>query len=71
MNYDKLVRKICWRSDRLPTPVFLGIPGGSAGKESVCSGGDLGSIRGLGRLFWPGEFHVDCIDRGVAESHTH
>ena len=28
--------------DRLPTPVFLGFPCGSAGKESTCSVGDLG-----------------------------
>ena len=39
--------------DRLPTPVFLGFPGGSAGKESTCNAGDLGSIPGLGRS--PGE----------------
>ena len=26
---------ICWRRDRLPTPVFLGLPCGSAGKEST------------------------------------
>ena len=38
-----------WRRERLPTPVFLGFPGGSPGKESVCSAGDLGSIPGLGR----------------------
>ena len=31
----------------LPTPVFLGFPGSSAGKESACSVGDLGSIPGL------------------------
>ena len=30
-------------------PVFLGFPGGSAGKESACSAGDLGLIPGLGR----------------------
>ena len=47
------VRKICWRRDRLPTPVFLGFPCGSAGKESACTAGDLGSIPGLGRS--PGE----------------
>ena len=41
--------KIHWRRDRLPTPVFLGFPGGSAGKESVHSAGDLGLIPGLGR----------------------
>ena len=39
------------RSDRL---VFLGFPGGSAGKESACIVGDLGSIPGLWRF--PGEW---------------
>ena len=33
--------------------VSLGFPGGSAGKESDCNVGDLGSIPGLGRS--PGE----------------
>ena len=28
--------------DRLPNPVFLGFPCGSAGKESACNVGDLG-----------------------------
>ena len=48
-----LVGKIPWRRDRLPTPVFLSFPGGSAGKESTCNAGDLGPIPGLGRS--PGE----------------
>ena len=39
--------------DKLPTPVFLGFPCGSAGKESACNAGNLGSIPGLGRS--PGE----------------
>ena len=30
----------CWRRDRLPTPVYLGFPCDSAGKESACSAGD-------------------------------
>ena len=47
------VGKICWRRDRPPTPVFLGSPCGSAGEESACTVGDLGSIPGLGRS--PGE----------------
>ena len=47
------VGKIHWRRNRLPTPLFLGFPDGSAGKESVCNVGDLGSILGLGRS--PGE----------------
>ena len=29
--------------------IFLSFPGGSAGKESACNEGDLGSIPGLGR----------------------
>ena len=60
--------KIPWRSDRLHIPIFLGFPGSSAGKESACNVGDLGSIPGLGRspeererlptpVFWPREFH--------------
>ena len=39
--------------DRLSTPVFLGFPCGSAGKESACNAGDLSFIPGLGRS--PGE----------------
>ena len=45
--------KIHQRRDRLPTPVFLCFPCGSAGKESACNAGDLGLILGLGRS--PGE----------------
>ena len=37
------------RRDRLPTPVFLGFPGGSDGKESACNAGGVGLIPGLGR----------------------
>ena len=46
---DSWVGKVRWRRDRLPTPVFLGFPCGSAGKEYACNPGDLGSIPGLGR----------------------
>ena len=58
-----------------PTPVFLGFPGGSAGKESACNVGDLGSIPGLGRSPGEGkgypfqysglENSMDCIVHGV------
>ena len=51
--FDSWVGKVCWRRDRLPTPVFLGFPCGSAGKESACNVRVLGSIPGLGRS--PGE----------------
>ena len=47
--FDSWVRKIPWRRDRLPTPVFLGFPCGSAGKESAGNARDLGSSHGLGR----------------------
>ena len=62
----QFLRKIPWRRDRLPTPVFLGFPCGSAGKESSCNAGDLGLIPGkIPRrrerlptpVFWPAEFH--------------
>ena len=32
--------------DRLPTPVFMGFPGGSDGKELACNAGDMGLIPG-------------------------
>ena len=50
---DSWIRKLCWRMVRLPTPVFLGFPCGSVGKESAYNVEDLGSIPGLGRS--PGE----------------
>ena len=79
-QFDSWVGKNCWRRDRLPTLVFLGFPGGSAGKESACNAGDLGSIPGLGRS--PGEEKSyplqysglensrDCIVHGVEKSQT-
>ena len=47
--FDSWVGKFPWRKDRLPTPGFLGFPGGSDGKESPCNVGDIGSIPWLGR----------------------
>ena len=64
--------------DKLPSPIFLGFPGGSDGKESACNAGDLGLVPGLGRS--PGEGNgyqlqysglensMDCIVLGVAKS---
>ena len=56
----------------------VGFPCGSAGKESACNAGDLGSIPGLGRspgegkgypLQYSGlENSVNCIVHGVAKS---
>ena len=60
--------------------VHLGFPSGSAGRESACNVGDLGSIPGLGRspgegkgspLQYSGlENSVICIVHGVAKSWT-
>ena len=38
-----------WRRDRLSTPVFLGFPCSSVGKESACNAGGPGAIPGSGR----------------------
>ena len=63
----------------------MGSPGGSDGKESACSAGDLGSVSGSGRF--PGEGHGNPLQycrlenpmdrgawratvQGVAESQT-
>ena len=58
----------------------MGFPCGSAGKESTCNVGDLGSIPGLGRspgdrkgypLQYSGlENSMDCVVHGVAKSWT-
>ena len=71
-NNKFFVGKIPWRRNRLPTPVFLGFPSGSAGKESTCNVRDLGLIPGLERspgegkgypLQYSGlENSIDCID---------
>ena len=37
-QFDSYVGKICWRRDRLPSPVLLGFPGGSGnGTPLQCS----------------------------------
>ena len=43
---DSRVGKIHWRREMLPTPVLLGFPCDSTGKESACNVGDLGLILG-------------------------
>ena len=51
--------------DRLPTPVFMGLPGSSDCKESTCNAGDLGSILRLGRSPGGGHgnpFQYSCLD---------
>ena len=68
---------ICKIGQLLP---YKGFPGDSAGKESTCNEGDLGSIPGLGRspgegkgypLQYSGlENSMDCIVHAVAKSRT-
>ena len=80
------VGKIPWRRDRLPTPVFLGFPGGSDGKEATCNVEDLGSIPGLGTSSGEGNdypLQYSCLENsmnrgawrvtvhGVAKTWTH
>ena len=83
-QFDSWVGKIHWRRDSLPTPVFLGFPWDSAGKESACNVRHLDLIPGLGRsprdsrvenplpipVFWPREFHGLYSPWGHKESDT-
>ena len=67
-------------SYQMPSNPNQGFPRDSAGKESACNAGDLGSIPGLGRspgegkgypLQYSGlENSMDCIVHGVAKSWT-
>ena len=66
-----------WRRDRLPTPEFLGFPGGSDGKESASSVGDLVSILGLGRSRRRNNYPLqysgleNSMDRGAWQATVH
>ena len=75
-QFNSWVGKIRWRRDRLPTPVFLGFPCGSAGKESACkeSAGFAPWVGNWRRerlptpVFWPGELHglySSCVHRAL------
>ena len=80
LTFRTAALKIRIYTDRLPTPVSLGFPYGSAGKEFACSVADLGSISRLGRspekgkathsVFWLGEFHGLYSPWDLKESDT-
>ena len=65
---------------RICAHIWLGFPGGSAGKESACNAGDLGSITESGispgkensyPLHYSGlENSMDCIVHGITKSQT-
>ena len=61
-----LGREIPLEKDKLPTPVFLGFPGGSYGKESTCNVGGPGSIPGSGRS--PGGGHGNLLQYSCLEN---
>ena len=52
------------------TPVFLGFPGGSAGKESTCDAGDLDSPRGRKELDTAERLSLLCALK-CSLGHTH
>ena len=65
-------------TERLHLYIYMGFPGGSDGKESACSAGDLGLIPGLGRS--PGEGNrsprpyyclENSMDRGAWQATVH
>ena len=72
------VRKIPWKREKPPIPVFLGFPCGSTGKESTYNVGNLVLIPGLGRFPGEGkgyplqysglENFMDCIVHRVSKS---
>ena len=79
-DWETFNQPICVRSIINLLHYSMGFPCDSAGKESTCNVGDLGSIPGLGRspgegdgypLWYSGlENSMDCIVHGVAKSRT-
>ena len=79
---DNWVRSLGWEDplekEKATHSSILGLPGGSAGKRSVCNAGDLGLIPRLGRSPGEGKAYplqntdlensTDCIVHGVANS---
>ena len=77
---DQFQHRQCFPSFRVRSNALWGFPDSSAGKESTCNAGDLGSIPGLGRSPGEGtgyplqcsglENSMDCIVYGVSKSRT-
>ena len=75
---DKRKGLIKWATLKIITYFHLGFSCGSAGKESTCNAGDLGSMPALGRAPGEGKGYLlqysdldnsmDCIVHGVAKS---
>ena len=80
---EEFLTKLSNKIDKDLTKLYkqlLGVPCGSAGKESACNTGDLGSVPELGRSPGEGkgyplqyyglENSMDCIVHGVTKSRT-
>ena len=67
-RFNSWVRKVPWKRDRLPTPIFLGFPAGSDGKESACNAGDPSSVPGSGRS--PGDGNSNPLQYSCLENPT-
>ena len=65
-QFNPWVRKMPWRRDRLPTPIFLDFSGGSDGKEFTCDAGGVGSVPGLGSS--PGGGHGNPLQHSCLEN---
>jgi len=73
LGWEDLLEKGAAHSSILASPApkkglkeILGFPGGSDGKASACSVGDLGSIPGLGRS--PGEGNGNPLQYSCLEN---
>ena len=62
-RFDPWVRKICWRRERLPTPVFLGFPCGSAGIRLQC--GRPGLDPWVGKIPWRRELQYSGLENSM------
>ena len=65
MSLSELRKLVTWRIG-LKLRSSTGFPCGSAGKESTCNAGDLGSIPGLGRSPGTFTFHFHALEKKMA-----
>ena len=66
--FNPKVRKVPWRREWLPTPVFLGFPVSSDGKESACNVGDMCLFPGLGKFPGKGNgypLQYSCLEYSI------
>ena len=57
-----------WLKKMWEAGIYMGFFGGSAGKDSACSAGDLGSVAGLGRSSGEGNgnpLQYSCLENSM------